>query len=62
MLTNSIKFSWTLDELGWQLLPPGNIIHWDGMVGWFIDQIKSNKSLLANKYLKNWYNATEKLS
>lgn len=61
MLTNSIKSNWTLDELGWELLPPGDKTQWDGMVGWFIDQIESNKSLLAIKYLENWYNATKNL-
>jgi len=62
MLTNSIKSNWTLAELGWgEPLPPGDMTHWDGTAGWFIDQIKSNKSLLSINYLKNWYNAAKNL-
>ncbi len=36
MLTNSIKANWTLDQLRWKLLPPGNLEDWDGMIGWFL--------------------------
>lgn len=30
MLTNSIKSHWTIEQLQWQLLPPGSIAEWDG--------------------------------
>lgn len=57
MLTNSIKSNWTLDEIGWELLPPGKPEKWDGMLGWFVSQAKRMPSLLAAPYFKRWYNA-----
>ena len=57
MLTNSIKSNWTLEQLQWGLLPPGNIGEWDGMMRWFLDQIEEDNSLLQIPYLKTWWNA-----
>jgi hypothetical protein len=62
MLTNSIKSNWTLDELEWKLLPPGDFNKWDGMLGWFIHQIETDKSFLANKYFKDWYYAVKSIN
>jgi hypothetical protein len=33
---NLIKNQWTLEDLGWDLLPEGDIGNWDGMLGWFM--------------------------
>ena len=33
MLHNSAKSNWKLEELGWQLLPAGDIEQWDGLLG-----------------------------
>jgi hypothetical protein len=59
MLTNSIKANWTLEELQWTLHPKGNLNEWDGMVGWFLDQVHQRPALLeegpAASYLKRWY-------
>jgi len=54
MLRNSAKLSWTLEELGWTLLPPGDIKTWDGLTGWFLrytedhpsDQLKRMRTAL----------------
>ncbi|MGI8906292.1 MAG: HNH endonuclease [Candidatus Sumerlaeaceae bacterium] len=35
MLRNSAKQLWTLEELGWQLHPPGDLDQWDGQIHWF---------------------------
>jgi hypothetical protein len=59
MLSNSIKSNWTLDELGWQLLPPGNIVEWDGMLKWYIDQVEENNIFLSTQYFRTWYNAAK---
>ena len=32
MLTNAIKSHWTLEHLGWEELPVGDIALWDGML------------------------------
>lgn len=60
MLTNSIKSNWTLEQLQWQLLPQGNLTEWDGLVGWFVQQVSADPSVLENAYIKRWHGpATE---
>ena len=59
MLTNSIKSNWTLEQLQWELLPPGDIKEWDGMMQWFLNQIDKDSSLLQIPYLKTWWNAAK---
>lgn len=59
MLTNSAKAAWTLDELRWHLQPAGDIAQWDGMMGWFVEQVEQQPELLYQgetaAYLKRWY-------
>jgi len=55
MLTNSIKSNWTLEQLGWDLLPSGNFSEWDGLMPWYIDQVDRDRSLLENPYLRTWH-------
>lgn len=57
MRRNSAKSNSTLEQLGWTLLPPGNIEHWDGLMGWFLDQVRSEPSLLDNSHLRRWHTA-----
>lgn len=65
MLTNSAKSAWTLAELGWQLQPAGDMAEWDGMMGWFIEQVRRHPELLTEgstaSYLKRWYGAWSSL-
>ena len=61
MLTNSIKSHWTIEQLQWQLLPPGSIAEWDGMMNWFVQQVSSDISILENSYIKRWYGAATEL-
>lgn len=62
MLSNSIKSNWTLEELEWELLPPGNRADWDGMLGWYIEQVEANNTFLSKQYFKIWYNAAKACS
>ncbi len=57
MLTNSIKANWTLEELGWTLLAPGNVDEWDGMLRWFVDEVERKPEHLDDSYIKTWYSA-----
>jgi len=57
MLRNSAKSSWTLEELGWQLLPPGDVTMWDGLVQWFLEYTQQNPMLLKEGYVKDWHTA-----
>lgn len=59
MLTNSIKSNWTLEQLQWKLLHPGDIKEWDGMMNWFLNQIAKDASLLQIPYLKTWWSAAK---
>jgi len=57
MLTNSIKSSWTLEQLQWHLLPKGDLTQWDGMMEWFLRQAEADPVVLENTYIKRWYAA-----
>lgn len=57
MLTNSIKSNWTLEQLQWRLLPAGELAEWDGMVGWFLQQVSADSVVLQNTYIKRWHRA-----
>jgi hypothetical protein len=60
MLRNSAKSNWTLEEVGWHLVPPGDIRQWDGLPGWFIEFLKRDQSHLTDKYISRWYQAAQK--
>jgi hypothetical protein len=57
MLRNSAKSNWTLEELGWQLVPPGEFRQWDGLLTWFISFLAQEPSHLANTYIRRWHRA-----
>jgi hypothetical protein len=57
MLRNSAKSNWTLEELGWEVLPPGDFKQWDGLVSWFLEYIEREPIYLQDAYIKRWYNA-----
>ena len=57
MLRNSAKSNWTLEELGWQLVPAGDLREWDGLLTWFVEFLKRNQSHLADKYIRRWHRA-----
>lgn len=54
MVLNSAKSNWTLSELRWTLLPPGDV-SWDGMLQWFLDFVSRSPEHLADTYLNNWH-------
>ncbi|MDE0100066.1 MAG: HNH endonuclease signature motif containing protein [Truepera sp.] len=60
MFRNAAKSVWTLEELGWQLQPPGPLGDWDGMLEWFMKYVSYEPSLLEEKYLKRWHRAAER--
>lgn len=61
MLRNAAKAHWTLEELGWEVLPPGDYDEWDGMLGWFMDYMEKNTKLLEDSFLRRWHWATVKV-
>ena len=58
-LNNSRKSNFLIDEIGFDLFPPGNIDKWDGKIGWYKKMIKKDHSILSDKYCFKWNNALE---
>jgi hypothetical protein len=61
MLRNSAKSNWTLDELGWHLLPPGDCREWDGLLHWFLAFIEHDPSHLSDAYTRAWHTAASRV-
>lgn len=59
MLRNSAKANWTLDELGWTLLPSGNLQNWNGLMHWFKDYVSRDRSILKQRYFQHWFAAAQ---
>ena len=54
---NLIKRHWRLEDLGWELLPPGRLDDWDGMLGWFMRYTEERADLLDIGGLRDWRRA-----
>ena len=61
MLRNSAKSNWTLEELGWHLVPPGDSKHWNGLLRWFVEFLKQDQSHLTDRYIRTWHRAASQL-
>lgn len=57
MMRNLIKSHWRLEDLGWDLLPPGQFEEWDGMLGWFLEYTEERADLLADRGVRDWHTA-----
>jgi hypothetical protein len=59
MLRNSAKAQWTLDELGWELQPSGDMTVWDGLSSWYTNYLTGHPQLRDDQpYLRRWFTAT----
>lgn len=57
MLRNGAKAQWTIEELGWNLLPAGDIGQWDGLMNWYLSFVTANPKWLETAYLRRWHRA-----
>lgn len=57
MARNAAKMHWTLEELGWELQPSGDINDWDGMLRWFIEYTAKNPEALLDGGMRGWRSA-----
>ena len=57
-LRNSAKSNWLLEELGWFLLPEGDICQWDGLLSWFTEFISCYPEHLSDPYISTWHKAS----
>lgn len=60
MVRNSAKSNWTLEELGWTLLPPGDLKEWDGLSQWLIRYVEEHGES-EDPYIMRWYKASRAL-
>ena len=56
-LRNSAKSNWTLEEIGWDLVPAGKLADWDGLVKWFIQYAHLKPDILQQNWIRQWYQA-----
>ncbi len=61
MLRNQAKANWTLEELGWKLLPPGDLGDWDGLMNRFIEIVRANTNVLKDPKIRKWHAAATSL-
>jgi hypothetical protein len=59
MVRNAAKANFTVEELGWHLLPSGDIKQWDGLTRWFLRQTQG-KNDLDEPYLRIWSEAAKR--
>jgi hypothetical protein len=57
MARNSAKANFTLEEIGWDLKPPGDFKAWDGMVGWYLRFADRYTWVLENQPYRSWRRA-----
>ncbi len=57
MMRNLIKSHWRLEDLGWELLPPGRLDEWDGMLGWFLKFTEERSDMLDLAGVRDWHKA-----
>jgi hypothetical protein len=57
MVKNDSKANFTLQELGWRLFPGRSDSNWDGLTGWFSDELERRPNLLNDAYVRKWERA-----
>lgn len=56
---NSAKSAGTLEELGWELHPPGQLESWDGLTQWFVRFGDANPGIVRAARLAAWHRAAK---
>ena len=54
MIRNSAKSNWTIEEIGWELHPKGQLDNWDGLVNYFEELTNKNPDYENDKYVSDW--------
>ena len=61
MIHNAAKDHWTIKELGWQLVDPGDFNEWDGQIHWFLQTMEANlPAYQGSPSLNRWYSAAKR--
>ncbi|WP_417394402.1 HNH endonuclease [Gimesia chilikensis] len=53
-IRNSAKANWLLEELGWELQPPGDLQEWDGLFHWFLEYVEQHPEIKEDSWLRSW--------
>jgi hypothetical protein len=61
-LNNDVKSSWSLEQLGWKLYPPGHMDEWDGLMAWFLTYARENPQILEDQTIKGWFRTAKSIS
>ena len=61
MVRNAAKANFTIQELGWRMLPAGDMNEWDGLTRWFLQQATIRKELWERAYLRRWGDAAKEV-
>ena len=61
MLRNAAKANWTVEELGWTVLPSGDFSQWDGLTGWLTRYVDEHGTQGQEPYVLEWYKAACKV-
>lgn len=60
MKNNQIKANWTLEEVGWEVKPAGDINQWDGLSKEFVILAEQRPWILKRvKNIRDWYQVTK---
>lgn len=62
VLHNNAKAQWTLDEIGWEIHPPGNVEEWDGLLNWCLSWIDANPTFQPSRTLNGWLKTARRVS
>ncbi|CAL1241944.1 HNH endonuclease [Candidatus Methylocalor cossyra] len=62
MVRNAAKANWTLEELAWQVSPPGTLSEWDGLTGWLMRYVEEHGVGAQENYVVQWYKAACKVA
>lgn len=57
MARNSAKDNWALKDPGWSFHPPGDMLDWDGLLGWYVDYTAAHPDVLLDNSMKQWLRA-----
>lgn len=57
LVRNKTKGVFTPEELGWEVLPPGDLAEWDGLTSWFLREFEKRVDVRASRYLREWRSA-----
>lgn len=60
MARHGAKMSFTLEELGWTMQPPGDFTRWDGLLHWFLEYTDAQPASLAYASVRQWHKAARR--